>query len=64
MIHENEKTGLANSDEAKKFLRYQCRTNHPLRALERKGLLTPVRLNARALRYRWSDLHKLVEVSQ
>ena len=64
MINENEKSDLLSSAEAKKFLGFRCKTNHPLRALERKGLLTPVRLNSRALRYRWSDLLKLVEVSQ
>ncbi len=40
------------------------RTGHSVRNLEKRGLLTALRINSRVLRYRKSDLVKLLKEAE
>ena len=51
---------LLHPDAVKAALGFLCRTNHPLRSLELRGLLRPVRLGTRTLRYSVEDVRAFI----
>ena len=51
---------LVTRPEASRLLGYRGVTSHTLRRLELRGLLTPLRITPRAIRYRRSDLNRLI----
>jgi hypothetical protein len=55
---------LLTPAEAKRRLGLRSRTSHTLRLLELRGLLKPVRLNSRTIRYDPADLEQLIERSR
>jgi len=52
---------LLTPAEALTILGFRTKTNHTLRHLELRGLLKPIRLSARTLRYDPRDVVKLIE---
>lgn len=52
---------LVDRHEAARLLCYRGKTSHTLRRLELRGLLTPVRISNRAVRYRLSDIRQLID---
>jgi hypothetical protein len=55
---------LLTPAEARARLGLRTRTNHTLRGFEKRGLLKPVRLGTRTLRYRPEDIAALIRESQ
>ena len=53
--------GLLTPAETLSILGYKTKTNHSLRHLEQRGLLKPIRLSARTLRYDPRDVEKLID---
>jgi DNA-binding transcriptional MerR regulator len=51
---------LLTPEEVRRMLGLRTKTNHTIRAWERRGLLKPVRFNSRVLRYRREDVEALV----
>jgi|GEM_PF-6586062 len=51
---------LLSPHEAIAALGLRTKTSHTLRNLERRGLLRPVRLSARCIRYHVADVQRLV----
>lgn len=62
MVHPTlaDGEGLLHPDAVKVALGLTCRTNHVLRSLELRGLLRPVRLGARTLRYTVADVRAFI----
>lgn len=52
---------LWDAHQVTAFLGLRCKTAHTLRAYERRGLLHPIRLTARTLRYDPLEVRALID---
>ncbi len=57
-------THLLTGDEVRQMLGLRTQTNHTLRLLEKRGLLHPIRLNARVVRYDPEDVQRLIDTGR
>lgn len=55
---------LLHPNDVKAALGFRCQTNHVLRNLEKRGLLFPVRLGTRTLRYCVADVRAFIAKSK
>jgi hypothetical protein len=58
---ETSGSELVTRPQAARLLGYAGKTSHTMRRLELRGLLTPVRITQRAIRYRRADIERLID---